>query len=118
MSVTTRKSIDHILYSTTVASTAGFVSSSMNRNFMSGYSVLIKTTMNTTTGSIVYNLQGSIEDTTTSYVDIADSTITVSETGSTMYNVSSPFYNFVRVNCTATSTPNFNVSIISRSVEL
>lgn len=104
----------HTLHSA-VNLTTGFSSTPMNRDAMSGYALLIKTTINTTTSSVVYNLQASIDGTT--YVGIDGSTTTVSSTGNLLYDVDTPHYSYVLVQCTAT-TAHFNVTITARAIRI
>lgn len=115
MSVTTREAVTYTLYSTSAALTAGFTSTSLNKDFMSGYCVAANITVNTTTSSIVMALEASIDG--TNYKGIDGSTTTVSTTGMTMWEYQFPAHNYARFFCTAT-TANFNATITARSVEL
>lgn len=115
MSITTREAVTYTLYSTSAALTAGFTSTSFNKDFMSSYAVLAKITINTTTSSVVMALEASIDG--TNYKGIDGSTTTVSSTGLTMWEYRWPAHNYVRMFCTAT-TANFNATITARSLEL
>lgn len=112
MSVTTRDIGSHSLYSAS-SITAGFNSTSINRDVMDGFNVVANITSNTTTSIGYFWLEASIDNST--YVDISNSTSTVSETGSIMWDVAMPYYNYVRVQSTLT-TANIDCVITARSV--
>lgn len=112
MSVTTRDIVSHTLYSANTVS-AGFNSTSINRDSMDGFCIMANVRVNTTTSIIQFNLAASIDDSV--YVDITDSTSTVTTTGQIMWNVQFPYYNYVRVESTMT-TANIDCTITARSV--
>jgi hypothetical protein len=112
MSVTTRDIKDYTLYSG-VTITSGFNSTSINRDVMDGYCIVANIAFNTSTSIGYFWLQASIDDSV--YTNISNSTSTVSSAGSVMWDVSVPYYNYVRVQSTLT-TANINCTITARSV--
>lgn len=112
MGNTTRDIKDHTLYSGVTIS-AGFNSSSINRDSMDGFCIVGNFAFNTTTSIVYAHLQASIDDSL--YINIAGSTSTVSAAGQVMWDVAMPYYSYVRVQTTMT-TANINCTITARSV--
>jgi hypothetical protein len=91
----------HILRAADTA-TAGFNSSDINRDFMSGYCIVANVTDATSTlANCHFNLAASIDG--MNYSDIAGSTLTVTTTDNLMWDVAMPFYSYVRVESTMTA---------------
>lgn len=112
MSVSTRDIVNHTLYSGATIS-AGFNSTSINRDVMDGFNIVANLAFNTTTSIAYMWLAASIDD--SNYIDIANSTSTVSSAGQVMWDVAMPYYNYVRVESTLT-TANIDCTITARSV--
>lgn len=107
-----RDILNYNLYSGSTIS-AGFNSSSINRDQMDGFCIVANFAFNTTTSIVYAHLQASIDDSI--YVNIANSTSTVSSAGQVMWDVAMPYYSYVRVQTTMT-TANIDCTITARSV--
>lgn len=95
--------------------TTGMNTSYMRMDRMAGYCVALNAVQISSLRNCFFNLAGSIDG--NAWVDISGSTLTVSRSVDHMWNVSQPFYNYVRVESTITSG-SLMVNISGRAVKI
>ena len=91
-------------------------SSPLSVDRMRGYCVVGKFIEVGNIGSCKVNLAGSLDDIT--YVDIVDSTLSVSKTLDYMWNIAAPFYRHVRMEIDIPGSGKLLTSAEARVVEL